>query len=67
MSETIAKIAQSANQAATLADDAYSATEESSKGMDATVNTIVSLRNTVGETAKKNETLGGIFPKKFHR
>jgi len=58
MSETIAKIAQSANQAATLADDAYSATEESSKGMDATVNTIVSLRNTVGETAKKMKRLG---------
>jgi len=58
MSETIAKIGQSANQAATLADDAYSATEESSKGMDATVDTIVSLRNTVGETAKKMKRLG---------
>ncbi|BAQ66865.1 methyl-accepting chemotaxis protein [Geminocystis sp. NIES-3709] len=58
MSETISKIAQSANQAATLADDAYSATEESSKGMDATVSTIFSLRNTVGETAKKMKRLG---------
>lgn len=58
MSETITQIAQTANQAANLADDAYSATEESSKGMDATVSTIVSLRNTVGETAKKMKRLG---------
>ncbi len=57
MSETIAKIAESANQATTLADDAYSATEESSKGMDETVNTIIGLRTTVGETAKKMKRL----------
>ncbi|MGI0479811.1 methyl-accepting chemotaxis protein [Geminocystis sp. CENA526] len=58
MSKSIEIVTQNANQAATLADDAFKETQEGTKVMDDTVNSIVSLRTTVGETAKKMKRLG---------
>jgi methyl-accepting chemotaxis protein len=58
MSHSIEEVSASANQAATLADDAYRNTQEGSSAMDETVNSILSLRTTVGETAKKMKRLG---------
>lgn len=58
MSYSIEEVATNANQAATLADDAYKVTKEGSSAMDETVESIVSLRTNVGETAKKMKRLG---------
>jgi twitching motility protein PilJ len=58
MSKSIEIVAQNANQAATLADEAFKQTQEGTQVMDDTVNSIVSLRTTVGETAKKMKRLG---------
>lgn len=58
MSLSIEEVAANANQAATLADDAYQETQEGSSAMDATVNSILNVRTTVGETAKKMKRLG---------
>jgi methyl-accepting chemotaxis protein len=58
MSLSIEAVAANANQAATLADDAYQETQKGSNAMDATVNSILSLRTTVGDTAKKMKRLG---------
>jgi methyl-accepting chemotaxis protein len=58
MSLSIQEVSQNANQAAILADDAYSVTKESTSAMDETVKSILSLRTTVGETAKKMKRLG---------
>ncbi|AFZ48511.1 methyl-accepting chemotaxis sensory transducer [Cyanobacterium stanieri PCC 7202] len=58
MSYSIEEVATNANQAATLADDAYKVTKEGSSAMDETVESIVSLRSNVGETAKKMKRLG---------
>ncbi|MEM8778488.1 MAG: methyl-accepting chemotaxis protein [Cyanobacteria bacterium P01_G01_bin.49] len=58
MSHSIEAVAANANQAATLADDAYNETQAGTNAMDETVNSIFSLRTTVGETAKKMKRLG---------
>lgn len=58
MSDSIEEVAANANQAATLADGAYQETQEGSNAMDETVNSILNLRTTVGETAKKMKRLG---------
>lgn len=58
MSHSIEEVAANANQAAVLADNAYQETQEGSQAMDATVNSILSLRTTVGETVKKMKRLG---------
>ncbi len=58
MSKSIEVVAQNANQAATLADDAFKETQEGTQVMDNTVSSIISLRTTVGETAKKMKRLG---------
>lgn len=58
MSKSIKVVAQNANQAASLADDAFNETKEGTKVMDDTVHSIISLRTTVGETAKKMKRLG---------
>jgi methyl-accepting chemotaxis protein len=58
MSQSIGEVAANANQAATLAKDAYEKTQEGSSAMDETVNSILSLRKTVSETAKKMRRLG---------
>lgn len=58
MSLSIEEVAANANQAAILADDTYQETQEGSSAMDATVNSILNVRTTVGETAKKMKRLG---------
>lgn len=58
MSQAIEVVAQNANQAANLAQDAFTETKEGAKVMDDTVHSILSLRTTVGETAKKMKRLG---------
>lgn len=58
MSHSIEEVTANANQAAILADDAYQETKEGTNAMDETVNSILSLRMTVGETAKKMKRLG---------
>jgi methyl-accepting chemotaxis protein len=58
MTDSIEEVATSANQASAIANDAYSTVQEGSEAMAQTVNSIVSLRTTVGETAKKMKRLG---------
>ena len=58
MSQSIEEVATNANQAATLANDAYTVTQEGTNAIDKTVKSIVGLRTTVGETAKKMKRLG---------
>ena len=58
MSQSIQAIAQNANQAEQIVDDTYNTVLNSSKNMDLTVDSILSLRTTVGQTAKKMKRLG---------
>ncbi|MEM9216387.1 MAG: methyl-accepting chemotaxis protein [Cyanobacteria bacterium P01_F01_bin.150] len=58
MDQSIQSVAERASQAATLTQDTYATVQVSSQSMDETVNSIVSLRSTVGETAKKIKRLG---------
>ncbi len=57
MSQSIQAVAKNANQAATLANDTYGVTQDSAKAMDDTVNSIVSLKTTIAETAQKMRQL----------
>ncbi|MDJ0510967.1 MAG: PhnD/SsuA/transferrin family substrate-binding protein [Crocosphaera sp.] len=57
MSQFIKAVAKNANQAAILANDTYGVTQEGAKAMDKTVNSIVSLKTTIAETAKKMQKL----------
>jgi methyl-accepting chemotaxis protein PixJ len=58
MSQSIQAVAQNANQAEQIVDDTYNTVLHSTENMDLTVNSILSLRTTVGETAKKIKRLG---------
>ncbi len=58
MSGSIEEVAENASRTAAIANDAYSAVRKSSNTMDRTVESILNLRNTVGETAKKMKRLG---------
>jgi methyl-accepting chemotaxis protein len=58
MTNSIQSVATNASQASTIANDAYSVVQEGSAAMEQTVNSILSLRTTVGETAKKMKRLG---------
>lgn len=58
MSQTIWEVATNASQAATIADDTYSTVRDSTNAIEQTADNIISLRNTVGETAKKMKRLG---------
>ncbi len=58
ISHSIEEVSANANQAATLADNAYQETQAGAKAMGETVNSIVSLRTTIGETAKQMKRLG---------
>ncbi len=58
MSQSIQEVARNASQAAKIADDTNNTVLESSSAMDRTVDSILSLRTTVGETAKKMKRLG---------
>ena len=58
MSQSIQAVAENANQAEKFADDTYNTVLNSTNDMDKTVDSILNLRMTVGETAKKMKRLG---------
>lgn len=58
MSQSIQEVATNASQAEKITDDTYNTIVSSTSNMDLTVNSILALRNTVGETAKKMKRLG---------
>jgi methyl-accepting chemotaxis protein PixJ len=58
MMKSIQTVANSANEASVIADKAYTNAQEGSVVMVQTVDSILSLRTTVGETAKKMKRLG---------
>ncbi|MDJ0690362.1 MAG: methyl-accepting chemotaxis protein [Xenococcaceae cyanobacterium MO_188.B32] len=58
MSRSIQAVAKNASQAEKIADDTYSTVLSSTNNMNLTVDSILELRTTVGETAKKMKRLG---------
>jgi twitching motility protein PilJ len=58
MTRSIQQVADSAQQAALVARSASATAEQGGSAMDLTVQNILSLRETVGETAKKVKRLG---------
>lgn len=58
MTHSMQAVAQNAQQAAHVANTARTTATKSGKAMDLTVQNILSLRETVGETAKKVKRLG---------
>lgn len=58
MSNSIQAVATNANQAEKITNDTYNTVVASTNNMDLTVDSIISLRTTVGETAKKIKRLG---------
>ena len=57
MNESIQTVAQNANRAEQIVDDTYKTVLSSTENMDLTVESILNLRTTVGETAKKMKRL----------
>lgn len=55
---SIEEVADNANQAANFANEAYNVTQEGTKAIEETAQSIIGLRTTVGETAKKMKRLG---------
>ena len=58
MSQSIQAVATNASQAEKITNDTYNTVISSTNNMDLTVESIVNLRTTVGETAKKIKRLG---------
>ncbi len=58
MSKSIQEVAKNASKAEKIADDTFNTVLHSSNNMDLTVDSILELRKTVGETAKKMKRLG---------
>ena len=58
MSQSIQTVAHNASQAKQMVGDTYQTVLTSTADMDLTVNSILNLRHTVGETAKKMKRLG---------
>ena len=58
MSQSIQEVAENASQAEKIADNTYNTVLNSTQDMDLTVDSILELRTTVGETAKKMKRLG---------
>ena len=58
MSKSIKAVAANASQAEKIANDTYNTVIDSTNNMDLTVNSILALRTTVGETSKKMKRLG---------
>jgi twitching motility protein PilJ len=58
MSQSIQTVAQNADRAEQIVDDTYNTVLNSTNNMDLTVDSILNLRTTVGETAKKMKRLG---------
>ncbi|MBE9029099.1 HAMP domain-containing protein [filamentous cyanobacterium LEGE 11480] len=58
VSMSIQTVANNADQASKLTDETYASVQDGSEYMDKTVDSILNLRSTVGETAKKIKRLG---------
>ena len=58
MTDSIQTVATNANQASIIAKEAYVVAQEGTDAMAQTVDSILSLRTTVGESAKKMKRLG---------
>lgn len=58
MSHSIQAVAENTSQAEKIVDDTYNTIINSTENMDLTVDSILQLRSTVGETAKKMKRLG---------
>ena len=58
MSQSIQAVAENARQAEQIVEDTYDTILNSTENMDLTVDSILNLRTTVGETAKKMKILG---------
>lgn len=58
ISQSIQQVANNAGQATTLTKETYTTVQEGTASMDETVESILGLRSTVGETAKKIKRLG---------
>jgi len=58
VSQNIDKVAENAEQASTIANSAYETVQQGNQAMDQTVESIVGLRTTIGDTAKKMKRLG---------
>ena len=58
MSQSIQEVSKNASQAEKFADDTYNTVVKSTSNMDLTVDSILNLRTTVGDTAKKMKRLG---------
>ncbi|MEM9976171.1 MAG: HAMP domain-containing methyl-accepting chemotaxis protein [Cyanobacteria bacterium P01_D01_bin.2] len=58
MDESIQTVANNASQASTLTNDTYTTAQAGSQSMGETADSILELRSTVGETAKKIKRLG---------
>ena len=58
ISKSIDEVAANANQASVLTKDTYATVQAGTESMDKTVESILGLRSTVGETAKKIKRLG---------
>ena len=58
MTQSIQAVAQNANQAEQIVDDTYNTILNSTQNMDLTVESILDLRKTVNESAKKMQRLG---------
>ena len=58
MTDSIKSVATSANQASEIASNAYIVAQEGTEAMAQTVTSILNLRTTVGESAKKMKRLG---------
>lgn len=57
MAQSIREVANNANQAEQIAEDTYNTVLTSTNNMDSTVDSILNLRTTVSDTAKKMERL----------
>ncbi|MEO0456079.1 MAG: methyl-accepting chemotaxis protein [Cyanobacteria bacterium P01_A01_bin.114] len=58
MGQSIQTVANNANQASALTNDTYETVQAGTQSMEQTAESIVELRSTVGETAKKIKRLG---------
>lgn len=58
VSQAIETVSQNAEEASTIANSAYAAVQQGDQAMDQTVSSILGLRTTIGDTAKKMKRLG---------
>ena len=58
MNQSILNVADTAGQAAAIANDAFATARDGNSAMEQTVQGVLNLRSTIGETAKKMKRLG---------